>query len=166
MNKLLNKEFYQINNGGVWVYCSAKAFDDLTGNTINAMLADFIRNWQSHGHDIKGLYQIIDQKLVIVAIDGDKQQATGCSIDALTKVMNAFKEKLGVDFLNRFNIPVFKGGTIKVYNPETIGNALDSGEITLDDPMVNLAVHNLEMLKSKFLIPIRESWVMRQLEFS
>jgi hypothetical protein len=166
MNAILLPEINKIQNGNAWVFCANRKFSKLERKTIEALLTEFVSSWQAHGQAVHGLFQIVDDTLVIVCSDNDVQNTTGCSIDALMGLFRVFQDQLDLDFFNRFNIPVLRAGSIEVYSTDSLKQAITENEVSIDDTFINLGVSDITSLKSKLLLPIKNSWIMNHAELS
>src|SRR3954468_19882062 len=79
----------------VWVYGSEPA---LTGNNADEMLTTvdgFLSTWKAHGTDLHSARDWSDDRFLTIAVDQEREGASGCSIDVLFRTLKALESKVG-----------------------------------------------------------------------
>ena len=66
----------------IWIYQSSRSLNDTELEEIALKLNAFIENWTAHGSDLQSGYEIKYKRFIILGINQNLNQATGCSIDA------------------------------------------------------------------------------------
>lgn len=93
----------------VWVYQSDREFNSTEIKNISDKLAYFVSNWKRHGDDLKASYKIVYNQFVILAVDENYNDVSGCSIDASVHIIKELEKEFGLDLLNKMNVS-FKDG--------------------------------------------------------
>ena len=88
-------------NSKVWIFQSIDYLNESHVSFIYKKISEFIKSWNSHGKNLKGDVIILKSHFIFVIIDGDLNEASGCSIDKLFKKIKDVGENLEKDFLNR-----------------------------------------------------------------
>lgn len=84
----------------VWVYGLDRPLDDATRERVTATLDRFVKTWVSHGVPVTGAYEIIEDRILVLAgycTDG----ISGCSTDSSVRVVKALQDQFGVNGLDR-----------------------------------------------------------------
>jgi hypothetical protein len=69
----------------------------------------FLQNWSAHGTGLEASYQLKYNRFIIIAVNQEVQNATGCSIDASVQFIQNLEKKYDVDLLDKMNV-TFKLG--------------------------------------------------------
>ena len=60
---------------------------------------DFLRGWEAHGVSLRAARSWLYRRFLIVGVDMDTAPPSGCSIDALVRVLREVEGRLGARFL-------------------------------------------------------------------
>lgn len=66
----------------IWIYQSNRKFSDEEMAEIETDLKAFVENWAAHGTSLEASYQLKYNRFIILAVNQEVQNATGCSIDS------------------------------------------------------------------------------------
>ncbi|HEX9729307.1 MAG TPA: hypothetical protein VGA37_12445 [Gemmatimonadales bacterium] len=84
----------------VWIFAAARP---LPADERDAVLADvdaFLDQWAAHGSALTGGRDWRYDRFLFVAVDERAAGVSGCSIDALTRQLRGWEQRLGVDLLD------------------------------------------------------------------
>ena len=84
----------------IWIYPSNRKFSDEEIAEIDKDLEHFINTWSAHGTALEASFTIKYSRFIIIAINQDVHQATGCSIDASVAFIQSLEQKYNVDLLD------------------------------------------------------------------
>ncbi len=139
----------------VWIYAAEKVLTIEQENYIVNNLSDHIKKWKSHNNSLTAAVTILESHFIVIALDENKNLASGCSIDILQKKIQNLEHELSVSLLNRLNVfcriddEVICVPSLKL---STIANA-------------NTLFYDLTIQKkteiNNFLKPIHEGWCYR-----
>ncbi|RZJ28459.1 MAG: ABC transporter ATPase, partial [Flavobacterium sp.] len=88
----------------IWIYQSNRKFTDQEFDAIDKATRDFVENWAAHGTGLSASYQLKYNRFIILAVDQDMQNATGCSIDDSVRFIQAIEKQYDVDLLDKMNV--------------------------------------------------------------
>ncbi len=147
-------------NSKVWIFQSEMLLDENQQKTIHNSWNSFAPSWNAHGKAIKSQVQILHKCFIIVCLDENVTQASGCSIDKLMHFIQVLEHNLNCSLLNRTNIAYRNNeDCIEIC---TLDNAkkLYENNIINDQTMVyNNVVTNIAELKKSWEIPLNKSWL-------
>jgi hypothetical protein len=151
-----NQLFPQLpDTSRVWLYVSDRPFDATESNYIQDALSDFTQNkWATHGTKLMASGSVLMNQLVVLAVDEEVMNASGCSIDSSVRLMKQIGTELKVDFFNRLFVLISKESEIKRVHFQELHQYSDW-------KLLNPMVSSLEEVRNRFLIDVKESNLFR-----
>jgi hypothetical protein len=151
-----NQLFPQLpDTSRVWLYVSDRSFDATESNYIQDALSDFTQNkWATHGTKLMASGSVLMNQLVVLAVDEEVMNASGCSIDSSVRLMKQLGTELKVDFFNRLFVLISKESEIKRVHFQDLHQYADW-------KLLNPMVSSLEEVRNRFLIDVKESNLFR-----
>jgi hypothetical protein len=151
-----NQLFPQLpDTSRVWLYVSDRPFDATESNYIQDALSDFTQNkWTTHGTKLMASGSVLMNQLVVLAVDEEVMNASGCSIDSSVRLMKQLGTELKVDFFNRLFVLISKESEIKRVHFQELNQYADW-------KLLNPMVSSLEEVRNRFLIDVKESNLFR-----
>jgi hypothetical protein len=148
-------------NSRIWIYQSNRSFSEVELNEISSKLNVFLHTWVAHGADLKAGFEIKYKRFIVIALDQDKQSATGCSIDASVQFIQELERVYSVDLMDKMNVS-FKQGEYVAYKTLTDFKKLAKDKAVSKNTIV---FNNLVNSKGEYLefweVPASESWHSR-----
>ena len=142
----------------VWIYQSNRRFTDQETSEIQDILNDFLVQWTAHGHQLKAKAEVFHQYFIVLTVDQDVANATGCSIDASVRVIKDIESKFGLDLFDRFNMAYKIDDDVHVATKEDFETLISIKKIGLDTIVFNNLVQTLEDFEQKWEVPLQDSW--------
>jgi len=151
-----NQLFPQLpDTSRVWLYVSDRPFDATESNYIQDVLSDFTQNkWATHGTKLMASGSVLMNQLVVLAVDEEVMNTSGCSIDSSVRLMKQLGTELKVDFFNRLFVLISKESEIKRVHFQDLNQYADW-------KLLNPMVSSLEEVRNRFLIDVKESNLFR-----
>ncbi len=145
----------------IWIYQSSRKFSEDEIADIEKDLVEFITNWNAHGTSLEASFQIRYNRFIILAINQEVQQATGCSIDSSVGFIQKLEQKYSVDLLDKMNV-AFKQGEFVTYKTLIDFKKLAKEKAVSENTIVfNNLVNTIEEFNDGWEIPASESWHSR-----
>ena len=132
----------------VWVHGFDKKMDSTTRADVVADLKTFIDNWNSHEEHVHGAFEIVENQFVVLA-GWCGAGLGGCAIDTSFGVIRSFKDKYGLDALNR-DLVFYRAtdGTVEVATRKAFGEAVSSGQLGGHTIVFDLTITQVSDLRS------------------
>jgi len=117
------------NSSRVWVYQSDKTLSDKEVLFIKQKLLTFCNDWKAHQAHLKSSYKVLHNRFIILLVDEQQKNASGCSIDSSVNFIKEIEAEFGIDLFNRTQIAFKQEGEIvtlsisefkKVIEPDTV----------------------------------------------
>ena len=160
-------DFDQIDaDSRIWIYQINRALSDEESEALINDTNNFLAQWSSHGDGLKAAAKIVDGRLLIIAADEKHSGASGCSIDSKVAFLREVQLKMGIDLFSRENIFYKNNGGLETMDLHEFKRLVANGNIALETLIYNTTIHKKSQLEDSFLIPVKESWMMRMLSIS
>ena len=145
-----------------WVYQSPREFTQDEILVIDQEMKKFIASWESHGSALKGYYEVLENRFILVTVDESAQMATGCSIDKSVGVVKVLEEKFNLNLTDKgVVVYVDSNDTIQAVHFSQVKGLVQDGEITPETTFYNAAVATFGEFMSNWKIPAKDSWLSR-----
>lgn len=145
----------------IWIYQSNRKFSDAEFSEIESALKVFIQNWAAHGTGLEASYQLKYNRFIIIAVNQEVQQATGCSIDASVQFIQDLEKKYDVDLLDKMNV-TFKLGEHIAHKPLIEFKKMAKEKAVSGNTIVfNNLVNNIAEYNDSWEVPAEDSWHSR-----
>ncbi len=142
----------------IWIYQSNRAFTPIEVNEIQQKLDEFTAQWTAHGHQLKAKAEIRYNFFIVLIVDQDSANATGCSIDSSVRVIKEIEQAYHVDLFNRFNMAYKVDNEVHVNSKEDFETLITIKKITSDTIVFNNLVQTLAEYETKWEVPLGQSW--------
>jgi hypothetical protein len=145
----------------IWIYQSNRKFSDEEVSEIEKLLEEFLNNWSAHGSALEASFTIKYNRFIIIAINQEVHQATGCSIDSSVAFIQSLEQKYSVDLLDKMNVS-FKQGEFITYKPLLDFKKLAKDRSVSENTIVfNNLVNTIAEMKESWEVPASDSWHSR-----
>jgi hypothetical protein len=145
----------------IWIYQSNRKFSDTEITEIEATLKEFVENWAAHGTGLEASFVVKYNRFIILAVNQEGQQATGCSIDASVHFIQGLESKYDVSLLDKMNV-TFKSGEHIAHKPLIDFKKMAKDKAVSAETIVfNNLVNTVGEWQDFWEVPAGESWHSR-----
>jgi hypothetical protein len=155
--------FEQIPSGArIWIYQANRTITDSELHDIENTLKPAVSQWAAHGASLLASVKVLHNRFVIIALDENQNEASGCSIDASTRWFKELGNRLNIDFFDRSQAYI-DGNEIKTFSIFQPKKAIESGLISADTIIFvnNNNIHTLADLSVQWKVKAGESYLKR-----
>lgn len=149
----------------VWIYQSSRLFSVGEALEIEEMMNDFTENWNSHGAKVKGYANLFFGQFIVLMADETQAGVSGCSTDSSVRLIKSIEETFKVDMFNRQNLAFIVKDKIQILPLSQLNYAVENNFITPETIYFNNLVLTKEELITNWLIPVKDSWLARKINF-
>ena len=82
------------NTSRVWVYQSNRKLSDKEVVFIQQKLLAFCNDWKAHQTHLISSYKVLYNRFIILLVDEQQQNASGCSIDSSVKIIKEIESRI------------------------------------------------------------------------
>jgi hypothetical protein len=145
----------------IWIYQSNREFSEKEVAEISHNLENFIGDWKRHGDDLKASYQIKYNQFIVIAVDENFNEVSGCSIDASVNLIKQFEQKFAVDLTNKLNISFKDNNNINVVSMADFQNYAKQQKITSNTVVFNNMITTKADFEQHWEVTADKSWHKR-----
>ncbi len=144
----------------VWVYQTDRNLSDAEVQYIQQTLDFQINNWAAHGAALVGAATVLHKRFVVVSVDENHNQASGCSIDASTNWLKNLGAEMSLNFFDR-SVAYIQGDEIKMVEMLKIKPLVAEGILTPNTLIFNNLVPNMGQFRKAWNVSAGDSWMKR-----
>ncbi|MEX1383981.1 ABC transporter ATPase [Lutibacter sp.] len=148
-------------NARVWIYQSSRAFSNNEVEIIKGKTTNFIENWLRHGDHLKASFCIKYNQFVILAVDENFNEVSGCSIDASVNLIKSLEKDFSVDLTNKLNISFKDNSNINVVSMADFQKYAKQQKITANTIVFNNMVTSKGEFENNWEVTADKSWHKR-----
>ena len=93
----------------VWIYQANRPFREEEEPRVRQLIEAFLSQWTAHGQELHAGYELKYRRFIVIALDGDANPATGCSIDASVRFIQALEKEYDIDLMDKMNVTFRQG---------------------------------------------------------
>ncbi len=146
------------NNSRVWMYQSDRVFTNQEIKFISEKATAFIEQWTRHGDNLKGSFTIKYNQFLVLAVDENFNNVSGCSIDASVRFVKELENELQIDLMNKLNVSFKDGNNINIVKLADFQKFAKEQKITKETIVFNNMVQTKEEVENNWEIPASKSW--------
>jgi hypothetical protein len=147
----------------VWIYQSSRMFLLSEALEIEELLKSFVSEWTSHGAKVEAYGNLFFGQFIILMADERSAGVSGCSTDSSVRFIKEIGEKFSVDFFNRTNLAFLVKDKVQLLPMNQLSYAVQNAFINQDTPYFNNLVQTKKELEEKWIIPVKNSWLVAKL---
>lgn len=150
----------------VWIYQCNRLFSIGEALEVEDLLKEFIQRWNSHGVPVKGEAHLFFGQFIILLADETAMGVSGCSTDSSVRLIKDIEEKFGVNMFDRTTLAFVVKDKVQLLPMTQLQYAIDNGFINGDTPYFNNLVQSKEDLETKWIVPVKESWLKSRIRIN
>jgi hypothetical protein len=143
----------------VWIYQGDRPFTIEEAAQTRTKLGSFTQSWASHGTPVKGHAEIAHNQFIILMADETASGVSGCSTDSSVQLIKEIEQQTGIRLFERLNLAFFIRDKVELIPLSQIPHALATGHISAETLYFDNTIQGKEELETKWLIPMKDSWL-------
>lgn len=143
----------------VWVYQADQKLSETDVKIIRKRMRNFCEGWNTHGNLMSTSFELMEDQILILAVDESNLGASGCSIDSSVRTLRELENELNINLTDRGKISLKRPtGEMKVIPALGVKSKVFSGEIDLETEVINPMIRIKADLQNLWQ-PVRNSWL-------
>ena len=118
----------------------------------------FVANWTAHENKLSASFSIFKNRIIVVRVNESVANASGCSIDKLTRFIKSAELSFGVELMNRLLVAYKNGDDVEVVHSSKIKELISKQVISMETLVYNTAISNENELMS-WEQPLKNTWL-------
>ena len=148
----------------VWIYQANRSFTEEELGEIKTQLIGFLGRWATHGKDLEASFELKYKRFIIIALNQELNNASGCSIDDLVSLIQQLEKDYNVDLLDKMNVS-YKQGEFIAYKPlKDFRKMAKDKAVSKNTIVFNNLINSIAEFKENWEVPASESWHSRFLK--
>jgi hypothetical protein len=143
----------------VWIYQSNRLFSLQEALQVEDLLGQFNASWHSHGAKVKGHADLLFGQFILLIADETAAGVSGCSTDSSVRLIKEIEKAFNVNLFDRQLLAFVIKEKIQLLPMNQLQYAMDNQFINPESLYFNNLVQTKEELESKWIIPVKESWL-------
>jgi len=156
--KIEESNIVETNDYRVIIYPASRPLETKEAKAITEKLFDFLASWAAHGKPLSSSFKIEKNQFIIICVDEEKEMASGCSIDALGKIMREIDGEYQLGLFDRMKACFIENGEVKTLKLIDFKSKVRSGEISRDIQVFDFSKNTYLEFIGNFLLPFERSW--------
>jgi len=148
----------------VWIYQANRSFTAQEIEEISNKLNVFIENWTAHGSDLQAGHTLVYKRFIVIGLNQNVNQATGCSIDASVNFIQQLEKDYQVDLMDKMNVSYKQGEFIAHKSLTDFRKMAKDKAVSKNTIVFNNLVNTIAEFKENWEVPASESWHSRFLK--
>ncbi len=146
-------------NSRIWIYQSSRVLTPEEQSILQSETEAFLIEWTAHGQTLRAGMRIEFDQFLIIGVNEDVNEASGCSIDKCVAFIRQMGKSLNTDFLDRSLIAYRLDGKMHIMDFKDFKNSLSKDEISQRAEIFNNAVHTKKEFDKEWIQPVETSWL-------
>ena len=147
----------------VWIYQCSRLFTLSEAFEIEDLLKEFTMQWKSHGTPVKGAGYLFFGQFIVLVADETATGVSGCSTDSSVRLIKDIEQRFAVNMFDRTTLAFIVKDKIQLLPLSQLQYAVDNGFIDSGTLYFNNLAETKEELETKWIVPIKESWLEKRI---
>ena len=148
----------------VWIYQASRSFTENELEEVTSKLDVFIKNWTAHGSDLQSGYEINYKRFIILGLNQNLNNVSGCSIDASVHFIQQLEKEYNIDLLDKMNVSYKQGEFVAYKTLKDFRKMAKQKAVSKNTIVFNNLVTNIAEYKENWEVPAKDSWHNRFLK--
>lgn len=145
----------------IWIYQSGKKFSEDEKNFITKKTEAFLVEWTAHGNSLEAGMQLLYDQFIIIGVNENINEASGCSVDKSVNHMRELGMMLNTNLLERTKVAIKEKAQIILVDFPEIKNMVSEKLIHPETEVFNNSIVSKKELETSWLQPAINSWMKR-----
>lgn len=143
----------------IWIYGSDRDLTDGESAKLLSATDAFLAQWRAHGVPLTSARDWSENRFLSIAVDQEREGASGCSIDVLFRTLKGLEKELGAQLVTS-GLVYFRDRGAKVHSVtrEEFGALSSTGDVDADSEVFDLSVTTLGEWRGRFRSRAGDSW--------
>lgn len=153
----------------LWIYQGSRNLSETEEKAIVQLGQVFLSRWSTHGKPLNASLQIYHYRFIIIAVDEQQTQASGCSIDSSVAFIKEIEEKFNtpgqpLSLFDRSLVAFKQGEDVYTLPMNEAKKQISEGNISAEALTFNNLVPTKAQLETEWVIPVKKSWLGKYLQ--
>ena len=146
----------------LWLFAASQPLEGAAAESLLGRVDAFLDGWNAHGHPLTGARAWVEDRFLMVAVDEATAPPSGCSIDALHRILKDYEEETGIGLTDHADV-LYRApdGSVARATRLDFARLAKDDAVALDTPVFDMTLTRKSELGSRFEVPAEEAWHRR-----
>lgn len=149
----------------VWVFAAS---DRVTGDRAAQLLTavdEWLAEWKAHGEPLTSAREWRDDRFLVIGVDQSTAGASGCSIDALFRILQSFQRQLGTSLVGGGRVFYRNhAGEVESATRTSFSGRAAAGDVGADTMVYDTSLTTAASYRNRFMLRAGDAWHRELLE--
>lgn len=146
-------------NSRLYIFHITPVPDSSVRTSIAELTENFLNEWTAHKAELHTAFEILHDRFLLIAINEDQVQASGCSLDSLHRFIKSLENQFSINLLDRMRVAYRNGDDIISSSLSELKIEIDNNRIDGDTIVFNTLFEKKGDLGTSFEMPLRLTWL-------
>lgn len=143
----------------IWIFAADRPLAEPESRSVLEAVDHFLEDWAAHGVPLSGARDLRHGRFLVVGVDESLAPPSGCSIDALVRVLKDLETRLDVRFLGNESVWYRTEAGVERATRGEFKRKAQSGEVRSDVVVFDNAVTRLaDLREGRWEGPAHDRW--------
>jgi hypothetical protein len=142
----------------VWVFASDQSLGGAVADTLLSAVDQFLADWKAHGVPLRAARDWRDGRFLAVGVDVTQENASGCSIDGLFRVLQQLEKTIGSRLVGGGRVFYRTRSGIEAASRDEFAERVKQGEVARETPVFDISLTGAADWRNKFEQPAGKGW--------
>jgi len=147
----------------LWIYQADRRFSETEEKVISSAMREFCSEWSAHGNPLETSFLIKYNQFIILSVNENAADASGCSIDGSVRVLKELSQRFNNDFFNRTNVAFREGDQINLYPIQKLSALFKSTKLSAESITFNNLVPDKRSFLKNWEMATEKTWLAKYL---
>lgn len=145
----------------LWMYKAPRDLGQAEQKLVRERGAAFTAGWAAHGAPLDACVDVLLDRFVVIAVDEEQANTSGCSIDKSVGFIKDLEHDLNLMLTDRMIMVFEQDGKVRSCRLQELPELVKEGLINGDTIVFDDLVSTVGDLAERFRVPLRASWLER-----
>ncbi len=145
-----------------WVFQSSRPISILEGQSMDALMQDFVQQWTSHGEELRAFAKILFGNSLLVLVDESQAEVSGCGTDSMVHMVKSLEEQFQLSWFDRSSLLFYAREKFERVPIAQVKYAISQGIVSPTDLFLDASLSTYGELRDRYVLPIDHSWLIEK----
>lgn len=150
-------------NARLWVYQANTTFNPAQEEELSKCLLDFCESWEVHGQPLRTSFTVQLHRFVILTVDVNHNEASGCSIDGSVRILKSFGQQNRIDFFDRTQVAFIENSVVRTFALTALKDLFAREALGPNTLLIDTLVTTRADFAQGWIKRVADSWLIKYL---
>jgi hypothetical protein len=149
----------------LWVFAASNPISPERSSSLLTVVDEWLDDWKAHGEPLTSAREWRDDRFLVIGVDQSTAGASGCSIDALFRILQTLQSQLGTSLVGGGRVFYQnRAGAIESSTRAGFSERANAGAVDADTIVYDTAITSAADYRRGFARRAGDSWHRELLE--